>query len=384
MSRSDEFKSSQSDSEVENSLSLQLQTQLIRQLNHPQNSRIDWQEVTTSISEITDTERVAIVLSNEVKASGTFDFWDSTATEEIAQFEDAIARLVIKSGQPYCCNDSSESELLLKLGIDRGSFRNISSVPLIVKDKILGALLVINKKNQNVFSSDDGALLEILAGQVALAIDRDIKEKQLERSNMLLAEIHHRLKNNLSTIMALIEMEIERVDDQVAEKLLQKTIVRIASMMQVHDLLNSNHLSGKLDLKLYFDRLIKKINSTIKPDLPNINVVYDAESVIVNTSWAINCGLLLNELLVNCYKHAFSINAEDARIHITLQEKTEKIKLGVSDNGKGIKEKLSADPSESIGGWLIDVLLRSLDGAMKINGQTGSEILIEFPKNNAK
>ena len=370
--------------ELENRRFLVLQSKMLKQLNDPIHSEVNWQQVCTFISEITKTERAFVAVSDETKGIHSVDFCRLRVEEKSVYFEDLIGRHVMQSGQSYCCNNVSKSELLQQSSIEQSNTRNIISVPLTVKGKILGAVSVINKNGEIPFYSADLSQLEMLGEQVALTIDRDTKEKQLERANLLLSEVHHRLKNNLSTIISLIEMEIEGVDDKIAEKLLQKTIVRIASMMQVHDLLNNKYFSGKLDLKIYFDRLIQKINSTIKPDIPKVEVKYEVDSILVNTKWAINCGLLLNELLVNCYKHAFASDVPNPQISIRLRKVGEQIQLDVSDNGKGIGFESGTDtPKENIGVWLIDLLLRSLEGTMDVQNRSGCSCSVNFSKSKA-
>jgi two-component sensor histidine kinase len=228
-------------------------------------------------------------------------------------------------------------------------------------------------------------VFEALADHVALAIERtrELQEVQnkLEERDLLLTEVHHRLKNNLSTITALIELELPDIEDKVAKEALQKTMTRIKSMTEVHDFLYNNKPGSEIKLKLYVERLSKKISETLSHSSQDVRIIVKADDVSLDTDRAMSCGLLLNELLVNCYKHAFDEDIEDPKIVIELNELDNgMIEFKVSDNGAGIGEDFSITESGSVGGWLIDVLIRRLEADIDIQQGDGTTFLIRFEK----
>jgi two-component sensor histidine kinase len=296
-----------------------------------------------------------------------------------------ISGWVVRNGKPFYSNDVTKSELFAGDISEEFTSENIICVPLRDSNKkVIGVLQAINKREGN-FSDRDIPVFEALADHVALAIERtrELQEVQnkLEERDLLLTEVHHRLKNNLSTITALIELELPDIEDKVAKEALQKTMTRIKSMTEVHDFLYNNKPGSEIKLKLYVERLSKKISETLSHSSQDVRIIVKADDVSLDTDRAMSCGLLLNELLVNCYKHAFDEDIEDPKIVIELNELDNgMIEFKVSDNGAGIGEDFSITESGSVGGWLIDVLIRRLEADIDIQQGDGTTFLIRFEK----
>jgi len=299
--------------------------------------------------------------------------------------DEGIAGWVVKKGKPFYSNDVTESDLFAGDIAEDFTSENIICVPL--RDshkKVIGVLQAINRRDSD-FTDQDIPVFEALADHVALAIERtkELQEAQnkIEERDLMLTEVHHRLKNNLSTITALIELELPDIEDQTAKETLQKTMARIKSMTEVHDFLYNNKPGNEIRLKLYVERLSDKIANILSHASQDVKIKVKADDVSLDTDRAMSCGLLLNELLVNCYKHAFSNEIENPRIIIELREiNNETIEFKVSDNGTGIGEDFSITESGSIGGWLIDVLIRRLEANIDIQRGDGTTFLIRFDK----
>lgn len=297
---------------------------------------------------------------------------------------EGIGGWVIKNKKPYYSNDLENSDIFAGDLSEDFTSENIICVPLVDKSgQVFGVLQAINRRDERDFDDQDVSVFKALADHVALAIERtrDLEraQNQLKEKEMLLTEVHHRLKNNLSTITALIEMEMSDVDDEVAKRVLKKTASRIKSMTEVHDFLYNNSLGNQINLKSYIERLADKISKTLSHASQQVEVEVEAESIGIDTERAMSCGLLLNELMVNCYKHAFQNGHRDGRITITLSKSANNyITLEVSDNGVGIDEDVTFGSSGSVGGWLIDVLLRRLDAAIDITRSKGTTFIIRF------
>jgi two-component sensor histidine kinase len=270
--------------------------------------------------------------------------------------------------------------------VDDFTSKNILCVPLRDKQqKVFGVLQAINRLDDRGFDDRDVSVFEALADHVAIAIERtreleDVKN-QLNEKEMMLTEVHHRLKNNLSTITALIEMELSDVEDETARRVLRKTASRIEAMTGVHDFLYNRNLGNQIDLKSYLQRLTAKISETLAHSAQEITIEVEAETVQIDTERTMSCGLLLNELMVNCYKHAFKKKSNDCRITVQLEKSdNDYITLQVSDNGIGIGEEFSVEDADSIGGWLINVLIRRLEASVDIKRTDGTTFIIRFKK----
>lgn len=296
-----------------------------------------------------------------------------------------IGGWVAKNKKPFYSNDVTKSDLFAGDISESFTTRNIICVPLKNSQKeVIGVLQAINRKEGD-FTDKDIPVFEALADHVALAIERsrelqDVQNK-LEERDLMLMEVHHRLKNNLSTITALIELELSDIEDEAAYEVLQKTMARIKSMTEVHDFLYNSKPGNEIKLKLYVERLSQKIANILSHESQQVEIVVKADDIYLDTDRAMSCGLLLNELLVNSYKHAFDETTTDPQITIRLIESEDgKIMFEVSDNGTGIDDDFSIIDSGSVGGWLIDVLIRRLEADIDIRREEGTTFLISFSK----
>lgn len=299
---------------------------------------------------------------------------------------EGIGGWVIENKKPYYSNNLKNDEIFAGDLVDDFTSQNIICVPLKNKKrKVFGVLQAINRLDDREFDDRDVSIFQALADHVAIAIERtrELEEvqNQLKEKEMMLTEVHHRLKNNLSTITALIEMELSDVEDETAKRILRTTASRIESMTEVHDFLYNSSMGNQINLKSYLQRLTEKISSTLAHPSQQVAIEIEAEAINIDTERAMSCGLLLNELMVNCYKHAFEKKPENGRIAIQLvQSPNDFITLKVSDNGVGIGEEFSIEDAGSIGSWLINVLIRRLDASVDITRNKGTTFIIRFKK----
>ena len=291
-----------------------------------------------------------------------------------------------KNGTPYFSNDPSNDESFTGDLASDITTRNIICAPMINKrGELFGMLQAINREDDREFNDQDAAVFEALTNHVAIAVERvqelEKMRRKLEDKEISLTEVHHRLKNNLSTITALIEMELADIEDQEAARILQKTCNRIDSMTEVHNLLYNSDLDNDIDLGQYLKRLSEKICDMLKRPTQEISIEVEAESILLDSERTMSCGLLLNELLVNCYKHAFNEKSERGHVSIELSLSENKfITLKVSDDGVGVGEKFRFEDSDNVGGWLVNVLLRRLEAAIDITHSNGTTFIIRFKK----
>jgi len=297
-----------------------------------------------------------------------------------------ISGWVIEHKKTYYSNDIEHDENFGGELSDEFTTRNIICTPLFKKDKnVLGVLQAINRFDNEDFSNRDINIFEALADHVAAAIERTQEieglQQELDDKELMLREVHHRIKNNLSTLTALIEMECNEVEDPHAKHVLESTCSRIESMTEVHDLLHNSGLTHYIDMSAYLRQLAGKIAETLSDPAKKVAIKMETEPVHIDTERAMSCGLLINELLVNAYKHAFKNKPGGGHIFIKLrQTDSDYVNLTVSDDGAGIDKDFSFEDSGSIGSWLINVLLRRLEATVDIKQGKGASFLIRFKK----
>ena len=197
--------------------------------------------------------------------------------------------------------------------------------------------------------------------------------KALSEKEILLKEIHHRVKNNLQFISALLGLQTDHISDQVALDALQEGQDRVQSMALIHqDLYQRDDLTS-VSVKDYFVKLTEGLfdSYNIHPD--NISLQLFVADLDLDVDTVIPIGLIVNELVSNCLKYAFSIG-EKGVISVSLQEIDDRLILTVSDNGKGITQTEIDNLGDSLGYKLIQALSAQLNGSYQIDGDHGGTI----------
>ncbi len=293
-----------------------------------------------------------------------------------------LAAWVTEHEKPYFSNNAETCKTSWKAAEDF-RVRNIICVPLTdKKGRVIGVLQALNRKLNKHFVAYDVPVFQTLASHISNAITK-IREKEdlqnkLNESEVLFTEIHHRIKNNLATISALIEAEETEIDDVKAKQILRNTYSRLQSVTEVHDLLCNKSLIENVELGTYLERLAGKIAEILSDPQRRIDIQVKADPVQIDADKAMICGLILNELLVNVYKHAFK-GLSQGYIDIRLVALGEsRIKLSIADNGIGFPDDFDLGNANSIGTWVVNVLLRKLGAEIEIDGSDGTNLSIEF------
>lgn len=295
-----------------------------------------------------------------------------------------IAGWVAENKRPYMTNDVANSEHFYGELAEGFKTRNIICVPLINREnKVVGVMQALNRRNGEEFTSRDIPVFQSLASHFTLAIERsrmiDRLHDRLQQKDAIIAEIHHRIKNNLQIISALVEDELPLIKDKHAETVLHGISLRIQSMSRLHDMLSEQNIKNTVDLKEYLSQLSEKIRDTMSSILYDVQIELDSEEIVVKQEQALLCGLILNELLINIYKHAFrNDDDEEAKTKISLFLKNHTVHLRVSDNGVGLPDDFRLRKKDSIGMWIVDTLLKKLNADMDVGSEKGTRFEVRF------
>ena len=206
--------------------------------------------------------------------------------------------------------------------------------------------------------------------QVMLAIARDVTQRKLDEAAMaaalhekevLLKEIHHRVKNNLQIICSLLNMQSDTLEDEVARDALGETRSRVRSMALIHEQLYQSSDLGHIDLGEYLETLTASIQRSANNDSRRVAFTLDCRAVALDIDRAVPCGLIVNELVTNALKYAFP---GEGRGTITLQLRAGEgaVTLTVRDDGIGIPSDFDWQESDSIGLQLVSALTEQLEG----------------------
>lgn len=202
----------------------------------------------------------------------------------------------------------------------------------------------------------------------------------LREKEVLLQEIHHRVKNNLQIVSSLLQMQFRRTQDREAALVLQDSKNRIASIALVHEKLYRSDDLANIDFAQYIPDLTIHLFDSYKvsPDL--ITLYTKIDKIFLEVETAIPCGLIINELVSNSLKYAFP-NSRQGEIKVEFKANSDNtLMLIVRDNGIGIPKEFDIEATTSLGLTLVQGLIEQLDGTLELDCSQGTEFKITFPK----
>lgn len=232
----------------------------------------------------------------------------------------------------------------------------------------------------NPIDTADGVM--VLSSIVDIS-DRKQKEVRiqaaLKEKDLLLGEIHHRVKNNLQIIHSLLNLQSSQIADSAVKGMLMDSQNRIQSMALIHQTLYQSNDFARVDFSGFLEALVPTIVASYGVDTKNLSLNIDAGAVFLPINSAIPCGLLINELVTNSLKHAFlDGQAGEISVILALQDNGN-ILLTVADTGVGIDENLDINNIETLGLRLVTLLSQQLNGELTIQRQKPTKFSLEFP-----
>jgi PAS domain S-box-containing protein len=265
-------------------------------------------------------------------------------------------------------------------------YRSLISVPIRDEDQNTFGALNIYSGIPNAFTPDEIRLVEELAGNLAFGITSlraRVERKQaeehvrasLEEKNLLLKEIHHRVKNNMQVIMSLLNLQSMKIADQKMNEVFTDSQNRIRSMALIHELLYHSGVFGSVDFLEYCDTLVHRLYRLY--EVRGIELDVSGERLILNLDQAIPCGLILNELVSNAMKHAFP-SGRTGRISVQIKSEDGSCHLIVRDDGVGLPDDLDLEKSTSIGMQVLSSLAEQIDGTLTTISGPGVTATLTF------
>ena len=233
----------------------------------------------------------------------------------------------------------------------------------------------------NPILSDKGTIEEISG------IGHDTTEKKLYEQNLqnsieekevLLKEVHHRVKNNMQVISSILNLQSHYIKDQNSLNVLRESQSRIKAMASIHERLYSNESFSKIKFSEYAEKLAKDLVQTYDLD-SSIKLECSFDEVFLSLNQAIPCGLIINELISNALKHAFK-GKSDGKINLSVKHHDNNILLSVKDNGVGMPSEIDYRNTDSLGLQLVNTLVKQIEGELELNKSEGTNFLIRFQK----
>ena len=221
-----------------------------------------------------------------------------------------------------------------------------------------------------------------VSGTILDVTDQKVVEAELRQAlaekELLVKEVHHRVKNNLQVISSLLRMQIDVLDDEDSIRALKESQNRIASMGLIHERLYSNGNVNDVEFGEYTETLVEELFHSYGARAQAVSKSLDLDSVPLNIEKAIPCGLILNELVSNALKHAFPSGC--GSLSVSLKRSSEgSLSLCVSDTGVGLPEHVDTTGAKSLGLPIVEVLTRQLGGVLDIQSRPGATFTVRFP-----
>jgi predicted ATPase/two-component sensor histidine kinase/tRNA A-37 threonylcarbamoyl transferase component Bud32 len=354
-----------------------------------------------------------------IEATGTVDpiaitIHPSIPFEGTDQLPISLIQYVIRKQETVILEDATRE---LRFASDRyiqsHQPKSVLCTPIQGHGKLIGILYLENNLTTDAFTLDRATILQVLTAQAAIALenthlyeqlatysqtleannqalqqevsDRRRAEEQLRQSlterEVLLKEIHHRVKNNLQIISGLLQLQSQSVTDTATTNLLRESQHRIESMSLIHKKLYASSDFGEIDLSDYIPSLASNLLASYQIMPGHVTLNMDIAPVLLNIDQAIPCGLIVNELISNALKYAFP-DDRSGEIQIYLPPPAQhQIELIIRDNGIGLPEHVDWEYVQSLGLSLVhDLVVEQLEGTLTVERQDGTTFSIQFPQ----
>lgn len=311
---------------------------------------------------------------------------------------------LLTEGCPIRVGDVSADWHTLGLPSPHPPIYSFGGTPITSPTQRYGVLYVANKLGGGEFDAEDMDVLGTIAAQVGVAyenarryhelqhyttrLEQEVGERQraeeqvrgaLREKEVLLQEIHHRVKNNLQIVSSLLSLQSRYVQDPRARELFKDGQHRIKSMALVHQqLYQSQDLSG-INFGAYIQHLAADLFRSYGIAASHIHLQTALAEVSLGIDRAIPCGLILQELLSNCLKHAFPANAT-GEVSIELEsDGNRRVTLRVRDTGVGLPAGIDLQNPDTLGLQLVGALVDQLEGTLDVGRSPGATFTLTFP-----
>ena len=265
--------------------------------------------------------------------------------------------------------------------------KSILCCPIIYQNQLQGIIYLENSLVEAAFTPKRSEILQVLLFQISISIENARLYKNLEnhasvkeslaQKEILLKEIHHRVKNNLLVVSSLLDLQSNYIDDERVNKLIENCQNRITAMALVHQHLYGNSQLNKIDFAQYIESLVDNL-SYLYGSQDRIEITLEIEPIEINIESANPCGLIVNELVSNALEHGFK-NRDRGNIWLSLKVNSQgQNVLTIRDDGVGFKDGLDLYNSNSLGLELVCTLVAQIDGEIKLDKTNGTEIEITF------
>lgn len=285
------------------------------------------------------------------------------STSELRMSMDAEHRDLLHTAFHTCIDEAKPYDIELPITTAKGNriWIRTTAQPIVDAQKVVKVL---------------GCTMDITASkQAAEQIKASLREKEV-----LLQEIHHRVKNNMQVVASLIKLQISKETDERVKLILSESYGRVYAMSAIHEALHQSASLTEIDVTAYLSKIARALFQTFSTKPAHVDFDIDSAAINLTIEKANPLGLVVNELISNSLKHAFP-NNRDGKIAISIAQPTpHKIRLIVADDGIGFPANLDWRNTSSLGLQLVKTLVENqLDGSIQLELAAGTSFTIDFP-----
>ncbi len=272
---------------------------------------------------------------------------------------------------------SLDRELLRSQGI-----RALLNLPLEEHNRVVGFIGFDIVGRARRWLDEEVAMLQVVgrilsAASITQQAYREVKGL-LQEKELILREVHHRVKNNMNTVISLLSVQAEMLSDPEASAALQEANNRLRSMGVLYDKLYRAEQFGEASMKPYLTDLVHETTASFS-NRDEVHVETEIAEIVIGTRPLSTVGIVVNELVTNSMKHAFvGKNDREARVMVSAAREGARVRVVVRDNGVGIASTEHGAAPEGFGLQLVSLLTEQLGGSLTVNHHHGSEFVLEF------
>jgi len=295
-----------------------------------------------------------------------------------------LTEYVLRTGCTLLCDAALDEEL-----VRRGEAEMVGTpsscwlgAPLKAGKKTIGVIALQHYSDPKAYGEREKQILDFVSGQVANTIERKRAEEAIRASlrekEVLLREIHHRVKNNMQVISSLFNLQAGHTTNEECRGILKEGQTRIRSMALVHEKLYQSRDLSKIDFADYIQSLAVHLFHSYLVNPAQVRMETDFKDVSLDINSAVPCGLILNELVSNALKHAFP-EGRTGVIKIGLRRGPGgAVELRVADDGVGFPKRLDFRKAESFGLQIVNLLVDQLEAAIDLDRTKGTAFTMTF------
>jgi len=352
------------------------------------------------VGRLFDNNNLYIALYNEKKQEISFPIYTVKGKYvylENRKLRNGLTEYILRTKKPLLINNNIE-ESFEKLKIEQlgEKSKSLVSVPILLGNRVIGVITLQDYNKENAYEESQIELLTTIASQVAISLEnsrlfatlqQELEEKKeaekriiasLHEKELLLQEIHHRVKNNLQIMSSLLRLQSTYFKNPEIQHIFRESENRIRAMAIIHNKLYRSLNYDKVDFADYVSTLIQNLYLSYGVDTSKIVLNVNLNDIHLNIDTAIPCGLIINELISNSLKYAFPGN-RNGTITIEMNFNGGEAELSVRDNGIGISKDINPMKTDTLGLKLVQLLALQMDGRVEvINSSPGTEFKIMF------